>query len=39
MKNFSLISAIQFWTKKTNDSVRQSFNYELYIKILKAKGL
>jgi len=36
---FSLQSAIDFWTKKSENSVRQSFNVELYLKILKLRGL
>jgi hypothetical protein len=37
MRNFSLITCLQFWSEKTNYSIRQSFNYDLYIKVLKAK--
>lgn len=36
-KQFNLMSCLQFWSEKTNNSVRQQFNYDLYIKILKAK--
>lgn len=34
---FSLLASIQWWSKKTQDSVRQHFNFDLYQKILKAK--
>lgn len=35
----SLTNYINWWTTKSNESVRQQFNIELYFKILKAKGL
>jgi hypothetical protein len=34
---FNLMTCLQFWSEKTENSVRQQFNYDLYIKILKAK--
>jgi hypothetical protein len=38
-KSFSLSSALDWWSKKSENSVRQSFNVELYLKILKLRGL
>jgi hypothetical protein len=38
-KLFSLSKAIDWWAKKSENSVRQSFNVELYMKILKIRGL
>jgi hypothetical protein len=38
-KLFSLSKSIDWWTKKSENSVRQSFNIELYMKIIKMRGL
>jgi hypothetical protein len=38
-KLFSLTGAIDWWTRRNHDSVRQSFNIEHYFKVLKAKGI
>ena len=38
-KLFNLTAAIDWWTRKQENTVRQSFNIDLYFKVLKAKGV
>lgn len=38
-KLFNLTACIDWWSRKSDDSVRQSFNIDLYFKVLKAKGV
>lgn len=33
----NILACLNFWTTKSSYSFRQSFNYDLYIKVLQAK--
>ena len=33
----NILACLNFWTTKSSNSFRQSFNYDLYIRVLEAK--
>lgn len=35
--SINILACLNFWTTKASHSFRQSFNYDLYMEVLKAK--